>query len=193
MPDRPFSTAARRGLATVLGVVAAGCASPELPAPPPPVVASIPAPAPAPEPAPAPGAREPSAPAPVVQALVHADRVRGMPQPDLGNEVARLASTPATPLVQVQLALTLMQTRSAVDNLRASQLLQRVLSQDAADARALHPLCRQLLAQLAEQKRLEDLNERQSQQLREAQRRADQLADRLDALRAIERARPRMP
>lgn len=194
MPDRPPSTAASRAFATVLGLLAAACASPEIPAvPPPPAVAVVAAPPPPPSPAPAPRASELSMPSSTVLALLQADRVRGMPQPDLANEVARLAAEPATPLVQVQLALTLMQTRSAVDNLRAAQLLQRVLAQDAADARPLHPLCRHLLAQLAEQKRLEDLNDRQAQQLRESQRRADQLADRLDALRAIERARPRMP
>jgi hypothetical protein len=196
MPDRPSSPAARRAAAALLGLAAVACASPDLPAaPPPPVIGSVvaPVPAPGPAPAPAPSVAEPSPATITVQALLHADRVRGLPQPDLANEVARLAAAPATPLVQVQLALTLMQTRSAVDNLRAGQVLQRVLAQDAPDARALHPLCRQLLAQLAEQKRLEDLNDRQAQQLRESQRRADQLADRLDALRAIERARPRMP
>jgi len=194
MPDRPSSPAARRAAAALLGLAAAACASPELPAaPPPPIIASVAAPVPAPSPAPVPSVPEPSPATITVQALLHADRVRGLPQPDLASEVARLAAAPATPLVQVQLALTLMQTRSAVDNLRAGQVLQRVLAQDAPDARALHPLCRQLLAQLAELKRLEDLNDRQAQQLRESQRRADQLADRLDALRAIERARPRMP
>ncbi|GAC1543257.1 MAG: hypothetical protein NVS2B4_21740 [Ramlibacter sp.] len=49
-----------------------------------------------------------------------------------------------------------------------------------------------MLAQLAEQKRLEDQAERQAQQLRDTQRRVDQLAERLEALRAIERARPRV-
>lgn len=130
--------------------------------------------------------------APVVAALAHADRVRGMPPAELAGEVARLSASPA-PLSQVELALTLMQTRAATDTLRANLMLQRVLAQDTADARPLHPLCRQLLAQLAEQRRLEDIAERQAQQLRDAQRRAEQLADRLDALRAIERARPRLP
>ena len=194
MPDHPLPTSACRAIAAALGLVVTACASPERPvAPPPPVIASVAAPAPAPSPAPAPRATEQSEPSSTVLALLHADRVRGMPQADLANEVARLAAAPATPLAQVQLALSLMQSRSAVDNLRAGQVLQRVLAQDAAEARALHPLCRQLLAQLAEQKRLEDVNDRQAQQLRETQRRADQLADRLDALRAIERSRPRMP
>ena len=44
----------------------------------------------------------------------------------------------------------------------------------------------------AEQKRVEDQLERQNQQLRDSQRRIDQLNDRIEALRAIERsfARP---
>jgi hypothetical protein len=145
-------------------------------------------------PAPVPPSRpsEPNGIAPAVLALAHADRVRGLPPTELAQEVARLSALPATPLVQVQLALTLMQTRAGLDGIRANQLLQRVLAQDSADARSLHALCRQLLAQIGEQKRLEDQIERQAQQLREAQRRADQLADRLDAIRAIERARPRL-
>ena len=39
-----------------------------------------------------------------------------------------------------------------------------------------------------EQRRLEDSLERQSQQLREHQRRIDQLNERLEAMRAIERS-----
>jgi len=171
----------------------AGCASPRPApqAPPAPVSVQAP-PAPALAPAPAPAARESRTTAPAVLALSHADRVRGLPAADLAQEVARLSAEPPTPLVQVQLALTLMQTRAALDGIRAGQLLQRVLAQDSADARPLHPLCRHLQAQLAEQKRLEDQSERQAQQLRDAQRRAEQLSERLDAIRAIERARPRL-
>ena len=169
----------------------AGCAIPP-PAPPPaPAPASVQAP-PAPAPAPLPPVRESSHVAPAVLALAHADRVRGLPPTELSQEVARLSAEPPTPLVQVQLALTLMQTRAALDGIRAGQLLQRVLAQDSAEARPLHPLCRHLQAQLAEQKRLEDQSERQAQQLRDAQRRAEQLSERLDAIRAIERARPRL-
>jgi hypothetical protein len=135
-----------------------------------------------------------------VLALVHADRVRGLPATELAQDIARLApmadaeperAGAAVPLAQVQLALTLMQTRSALDAVRAGQLLQRVLGQSTPEARSLHPLARQLSAQLADQKRLEDQLDRQAQQLRDAHRRAEQLNDRLDALRAIERSRPR--
>jgi chemotaxis protein histidine kinase CheA len=57
-------------------------------------------------------------------------------------------------------------------------------------------LARLLRSRLAEQRRLEELAERQAQQLREQQRRLDQLSQQLDALRAIERSlgtRPAAP
>jgi hypothetical protein len=197
-PERPSPIPAptRSALACIgllTAVVTAGCASPPVPPPTPaPIVVEV-TPAPAPPP-PQPAARqvESNAAAPAMLALLHADRVRALPEPELTQEIARLSGAPQTPLVQVELALTLMQTRAALNAIRANQLLQRVLAQDGADARPLHPLCRHLVAQLAEQKRLEDQAERQAQQLRDAQRRADQLAERLDAIRAIERARPRL-
>src|SRR3954469_19352132 len=136
-------------LGVAIALVTAGCASPPAPPPPPAPVAVEAAPAPAPPPSPHPGRQADSNPAaPAMLALVHADRVRGLPEPELTQEVARLSAAPQTPLVQVELALTLMQTRAALNAIRASQLLQRVLAQDATDARPLHPLCRHLLAQL---------------------------------------------
>ena len=51
---------------------------------------------------------------------------------------------------------------------------------------------RALAARYAEQRRVEDDRDKQAQQLRDSQRRIDQLNDRIEALRAIERsfARP---
>lgn len=185
---------------TAFALVLAACASPP-PAPPPapvPTQATTAVPEPAPAPAPQPAPVEVASPA--LLALAHADRIRGLPPADLAPEIARLAALADAepdrlgaelPLVQVQLAMTLMQTRSALDALRAGQLLQRVLGQATPEARLLQPVARLLQAQVLEQKRLEDQLDRQAQQLRDAQRRADQLNDRLDALRAIERSRPR--
>ncbi|MGZ5847374.1 MAG: hypothetical protein ACXWJJ_07845 [Ramlibacter sp.] len=180
------------GLAAALAALSlAGCASTPAPAPAPQSAPMAVAPEPAPPPAPPPRRAESDALAPTSLALQHADRVRGLPATDLAQDIARLSALPPAPLVQVQLALTLLQTRTALDGVRAGQLLQRVLAQDTPEARTLHPLCRLLLAQQADQKRLEEQLDRQSQQLRDAQRRADQLNERLDALRAIERTRPR--
>ncbi|MBA2965275.1 MULTISPECIES: hypothetical protein [Ramlibacter] len=182
-------------LAAGVALAVAACASPPPPAPPPPVM-PVEAPPPPPPPPPPPAPPQAETPSPAVLALVHADRIRGLNPAELQQEVARLsapadASDAAAPLAQMQLAIALIQTRAPADAARAGQLLQRVLGQGTPAASPLHPLARQLQAQLAEQKRLEDQIERQAQQLRDAQRRVEQLNDRLDALRAIERSRPR--
>ena len=186
---RPTPSHLLAGLAAALSLAGCAGAPPAVPVAQPSSVASTAEPAPAP--APPPQRPESDALAPTSLALQHADRVRGLPATELAQDIARLSALPAAPLPQVQLALTLMQTHAALDAVRAGQLLQRVLAQDAPEARTLHPLCRLLLAQLADQKRLEDQLDRQSQQLRDAQRKTDQLNERLDALRAIERTRPR--
>ncbi|MGH8832019.1 MAG: hypothetical protein ACREXV_13160, partial [Polaromonas sp.] len=64
---------------------------------------------------------------------------------------------------------------------RAQELLARVLGNGDAEAQALHPLARLLASRYGEQRRLEEQLEKQTQQLREVQRR-------LEALKAIERS-----
>jgi TolA-binding protein len=73
--------------------------------------------------------------------------------------------------------------------------MQRVAANPSADAQPLQPLARALAARYQEQRRVEDDRERQAQQLRDSQRRIEQLNDRIEALRAIERsfARPNSP
>jgi hypothetical protein len=65
-----------------------------------------------------------------------------------------------------------------------------VIADPSPDAQALQPFARLLLAQIADQRRADEQAERQAQQLREAQRRIEQLNDRLEAVRAIERSLP---
>ncbi len=127
----------------------------------------------------------PAAPGELVRMLAYADRVRLMPQAELGQEVSRLA-TPSTPLEQLQLALALSQLRQLPELIRAQELLARVLAN--AEAQALHPLARLLAARYGEQRRLEEQLDRQNQQTREVQRRLDQTNERLEALKAIERS-----
>ena len=92
----------------------------------------------------------------------------------------------------MQLALVLAQTRVPADLARSLGLLQRVIANPTADAQPLQPLARVLAARYLEQRKVEDERDRQAQQARVAQRRIDQLNDRIEALRAIERsfARP---
>jgi hypothetical protein len=95
----------------------------------------------------------------------------------------------------MQTAIVLAQTRAPADLAKAQGLLQRVIANPSADALPLQPLARVLAARYSEQRRVEDDRDKQAQQVRDSQRRIDQLNDRIEALRAIERsfARPNPP
>ncbi|MDN6882524.1 hypothetical protein QMO14_02800 [Variovorax sp. CAN2819] len=129
---------------------------------------------------------------PVASMLSYADKVRPLNGADLNAEIARVGDPGDSPTAQMQLALLLSQTRVPADLARALGLLQRVIANPAPEAQALQPLARALAARYVEQRRVEDDRDKQVQQLRDSQRRIDQLNDRIEALRAIERsfARP---
>ncbi|HET7834514.1 MAG TPA: hypothetical protein VFL43_01795 [Variovorax sp.] len=189
-----------RGSAIALScaLLLAGCAAPRKPPPAPVAVAVAPTPAP---PAITPVEAEPLAPAtqpgslftqwtqgPVGAMLAYADKVRPLGAPELAAELNRLGDLVETPAVQMQMAIVLAQTRVPADLGRASGLLQRVISNPSADALPLQPLARTLAARYAEQRKVEDDRDKLAQQLRDSQRRIDQLNDRIEALRAIERS-----
>jgi hypothetical protein len=184
----------------------AGCTTPPKPLP---VAAPVLPAAPPPLPPPVmPVEAEPAAPAtqpalsfnpgaggPLAAMLVYADKLRPLPPPDIAAEIGRLGDPGDSPTTQMRLALTLAQTRVPADLARALGLLQRVIAHPSPEAQPLQPLARALAARYAEQRRVEDDRERQVQQLRESQRRIEQLNDRIEALRAIERSfsRPQAP
>jgi hypothetical protein len=190
--------------ACCLAGMLAACAAPAV------APAAAPAPVPAPEPmrvivpaspspmpvtvTPAPPVTPPPMPPagahPLEAALSYAERVRAVPAAELAQEVQRLGDTSYSPLRATQLALALAQSRTAGGAARAQSLLQRVLADGSSESQALQPYARLLSAQIAEQRRTDDQAERQAQQLRDAQRRIDQLNDRLEAVRAIERSLP---
>ncbi|MEO8015226.1 MAG: hypothetical protein ABI642_13885 [Polaromonas sp.] len=132
-----------------------------------------------------------TAPAPerdaVVRVLAYADRARSMSSAELNQEVARLGN-PYLPASQLQLAIVLSQLRQTPELIRAQEVLTRLLANPDAQAQVLHPLARLLAARYGEQRRIEDLLEKQNQQTREVQRRLDQTNERLEALKAIERS-----
>jgi hypothetical protein len=158
-----------------------GCAAPaqSLPVAPPPVMALA-----APPPAASPAA--PTSPAEAM--LAYAERIRSLPPAELAQEINVLGDPQDSPQRLMQLAIALGAARTPANSARAQALLQRVLAQNQAQAQALHPLSRILLAQQAETRRMEEQLERQNQQTKEAHRRIDQLNDRLEALRAVERS-----
>ena len=198
----PTRRPARRGipwyLRAALCVCAAwlaGCAT----APIPPNVALVttaaPAIQPTPEPAVAPPgplaaeSDEPTTPPKDLlrDTLAYADRTLSASSTELAREAARLSDLDENkPSRAMRLALVLAHTRQPADTARALGLVQRTLTNPAAQD--LHPLARLLEARLTQQRRLEEQLERQAQQLRDAQRRNDQLSERLEAVRAIERS-----
>jgi len=156
-----------------------GCAAPAqslLVAPPP--MRSLPAPSPAAAPA--------ASTSPAEGMLAYAERIRSLQPPELAQEINGLGDPQDSPQRLMQLAIALGAARTPANGARAQALLQRLLAQN--QAQALHPLARMLLAQQAETRRLEEQLERQNQQTKEAHRRIDQLNDRLEALRAVERS-----
>lgn len=129
---------------------------------------------------------------PMSAMLAYADKLRSLGTAELATELARLGEPGEVPATQMRVALVLAQTRVPADLARALGLMQRVIASPSPDAAPLQPLARTLAARYMEQRRVEDDRDRQVQALRESQRRIDQLNDRIEALRAIERsfARP---
>jgi hypothetical protein len=196
--------ASRIGLFTVLACTLAACGT--APAAPPvetnPVAPSISAPSPTPPP---PLTVTPVQPPPVqppvaldsetrpvpdviTALLTYAERLRVLNPADLAAEIVVLGDPGNVPLRQMQLALALMHTHQPVDTARALGLVQRVVGHPGPESLQLKPLARLMAERLSEMRRLEETTERQTQQLRESQRRIEQLNERLEAMRAIERS-----
>lgn len=193
-PPRPRPTSQLRPLAAGAALVLAcsGCAI----VPPPPI-----APAPAPVPAPAPAivttvyvpSVEPGDRA-ARQLLAWQDRIMRLQPAELFQEINRLSDPAAAasggPQASMELALVLTQNHGNGELARAQGLLDQVLRNPGAAE--WHGLARLLAARLSDQRRAEEQTERLAQQLREtqrdSQRRIEQLNDKLEALKAIERS-----
>ncbi len=123
-------------------------------------------------PAPAP------APAPLVPAC---------PEPPPAPEVQALQGVLATG-EELRKALSL--GRSAAELAQAAAQVEAVAASADPQAEPLKPLAVQLSLRLAEQRRLQDSVDRLTQQLRDSQRRNDQLNEKLEALKVIEQTLP---
>lgn len=115
---------------------------------------------------------------------------------DLAREITKLSEAnnagTGSPQDSMDLALALGRTHTPGDLVRAQSLLDKLLANGSDEAKAWHPLARWLASFYADQRRLEEQVERLSQQLRDAQRdnqrKLDQLNDKLEALKSIERS-----
>jgi hypothetical protein len=124
--------------------------------------------------------------------LAYNERLAGLSPAELAAEVARLGEGHASVRHAMELAVVLGLTRAPGDLQRALGVLDRVRRDASLDADAWHPLARLLAMRYAEQRRIEEQLDKATQQLRETQRdnqrRVEQLNEKLEALRAIERS-----
>jgi len=112
---------------------------------------------------------------------------------ELTRERQTLARLPSSPSVQVRLAMLHGMPRAPADLARAQAILDTVLRSHAPEAASLHPLAKLLATQYQERLRIETQNDRLGQQLKESQRKRDELQEKIDALTDIERSIPIRP
>lgn len=123
--------------------------------------------------------------------LATEDRFSALNTADLTAEAGR-ATDPTSVEAQMDQVLALSMTHNPGDLARAQALLDQVLHNNAPQADPWRSLARLLAYRLGEQKRAEDAAERGNQQLRDAQRdyqrKLDDVNNKLEALKAIERS-----
>lgn len=112
---------------------------------------------------------------------------------ELGRERMVLAALPRSPNTQLRLAMLFGYPRAPQDMARAMAQLDAVLKSNDPAALALHPLARLLADNYAERQKMEGHLERQGQQLKESQRKAVELQEKIDGLADIERTLPQPP
>jgi len=197
-PDLPLSPVPRGLVAGTAALWLAACST--LQPPPPPPVAPPPAPPPVVAPPPPPPPPPPVVPqvdpadAAARRLLAYHEQLRQFTPAELAQEVTRLNAmisanaSAVSPSMVLELALALAQTRNNGDLARAVTVLDPLVRSSAPELAPWQPLARLLMARLADQRRLEEQLERQSAQLRDAQRNLQQTTEKLEALKAIERS-----
>lgn len=127
----------------------------------------------------------------MLELLREAYQFRLLNGPQLAAEIDRMERLERHRLdarQRLRWALALSQTLQVQDTQKALGLVQEVLESPDEQSVALRPLAHLLGQMFREQRRLDAQNERLSQQLRDNQRRVEQLNDRIEAMRAIERS-----
>lgn len=180
-----MSRGAGRALGSLILVLSlalmGGCASspPEV-APPPPFEPEVEAPEPSPLPSP-------------MHPMGYYQLLSRMTQAELGRERMVLAALPRTPNTQLRLAMLFGYPRAQQDMGRAMAQLDSVLKSKEPAAIALQPLARLLADNYAERLKMEASLDRQGLLLKESQRKATELQEKIDDLADIERTLPARP
>ena len=122
--------------------------------------------------------------------LIYYQNTHQLSQAGLLKILAELNSSPKSIDSDMQKAIVLGCLRGSVDLLRAISLLDSIIKSDDPYAKHLQPIASLLYANYSEWRRLDDALDKQGQQLKEAQRRSDQLNQKLEDLKAIEQQLP---
>lgn len=125
--------------------------------------------------------------------LAYYHRARLLPSADLPKMLTELTALTKNPHRDVQRAILLGFIRGNGDIARAQAILDGVSKSNETEAEHIKPLAYFLSANLAEWRRFDETIDKQNQQLKEAQRRFDQLSQKLEDLKAIERQLPTRP
>jgi len=126
--------------------------------------------------------------------LAYHQSLRRLSPQELGRELQALnARHGGGAMLAMQKAMVLGLTHDAGDLTKAQAQLGSVVSATDSDAAALKPLAQLLVSNYAEMRRLNDNADKASQQARDNQRRLDQLSEKLEALKNIERTLPGQP
>jgi hypothetical protein len=160
-----------------------------------PPLASTPAPKPAVQPQPDPANASDLA---ARRLLAYHERLRQMSSADMAAEVTRLgalvsAPDPASLDDVLAFVLALAEQHNPGDLARASSLLESITQDSSPAQQPWQRLANLLAAQVAEQKRLEEQLDRLTTQRRDTQRTIQQLTEKLEALKAIERSMTARP
>ena len=156
---------------------------------------AVPPPAPVIKPAPAPVCPPPlPIPAELVSLktlLNYQYELRLLSPADLTRELASLnEQTPPSPELSMRKALVLSLGHTSAELTLAQGQVDAVMNSADPQAESLKPLASLIGVRIGEQKRLMDGADKLNQQLRESQRRGDQLSEKLEALKAIEHTLP---
>lgn len=165
-------------LLVVLSLALTGCASA------PPEATPIEPEVEAPEPSPVPSPMHP---------LSYYQLLSRMTLAELGRERMVLAALPRSPNTQLRLAMLFGYPRAQQDMGRAMAQLDSVLKSKDPAAIALQPLARLLADNYAERQKMEANLDRQGLLLKESQRKATELQEKIDDLADIERTLPARP
>ena len=124
----------------------------------------------------------------IVPALAFFQALQRMSFAEMTRERAILASQPGGPGNQLRLAMLLGHPRGPLDINRALSLLDNVLKSSDPAAQSLQPLARVLADNYNERLKLDVQLDKQGLQMKESQRKALELQEKINSLADIERA-----